>query len=254
MHRIDVTGRSGPELNTLRSTIERTQAISSTVLIDDGPRRWMLALRWNEEFVVRIEELVERAGFVEVAIDPSPVALSRALTPGTTFARRDAATDEAFDVVIAGVAVAAGSIESIGRQPPGLVVCDVPFSTTVFDELVEPADIVAELERTFEHCTAAQNDAEWSLQLGDVAYPPYPLHDIRSPTRQCVALGAAIGAAGLAGRIRPIDMTIPSVLADDRIEKPWAIEQLSTLPPRAAPRPVTPTKRFVGRIIPRRRR
>ena len=80
----------------------------------------MLALRWDEAFVLRIEELIERAGFVDVAIDPSPVALARALPPGTTFARRDATTDEAFDMVVHGIPVAASSIESIGRGTPGL--------------------------------------------------------------------------------------------------------------------------------------
>lgn len=254
MHRIDVTGRSGPELNVLRSTIERTQQISSTVLIDDGPRRWMLAVRWNEEFVIRVEELVERAGFAEVTVDPSPVALARTLPAGTTFARRDAATDEAFDVVVAGVPVAAGSIVSIGRQTPGLMACDVPISTIAFDELVDPVDIVAQVERVFDQCVAAQSDGDWSLVAGDVVYPPYPVHDIRAPTRQCVALGAAVGAAGLAGRIRPIDMTSQLTFADGAMDKPWAIEQVSTLPPRATPRPVTPTKRLVGRIVPRRRR
>ena len=162
LHRFDVTGRSGPELNTLRHSIERHQAISSTVLIDDGPRRWLLALRWDEELVIRVEELVERAGFIDVTVDPSPVALARALPSGTTFARRDAALDEAFDVVIDGIPIAACSIETIGRQPPGLSISSTDVSTTVFDELVDPVAIVAEIERAFDQHSIQD---EWALQL-----------------------------------------------------------------------------------------
>jgi hypothetical protein len=258
LHRIDVTGRTGPELNGLRSTLERVHAISSTVLIDDGPRRWMMAVRWDEAVVRRLEELVERAGFVDVAIDPSPVAISRVVDPNTTVLRRDAATDESFDVVLRGLPIVACAVDSIGRQPPDLLVADDPVSGTAFDELVDPVDIVTSVERAIDTrltgTSAAATAAKVLLHLADDGYPPYPIHDIRSPERQCVALGAAVGAAGLSGRIRPIDMMIPAVPAADTVERPWAIERMSTLPPKSVPRPVTPTKRLVGRVLPRRRR
>lgn len=253
MYRVDVTGRSGPELNVLRASMDVTQGISSTVLLDDGPRRWMLALRWDEGFVIRVEELIERAGFVDIAIDPSPVALARVMPAGTTFVRRDAATDEAFDMVLHSIPIVASSIESIGRQTPGLSSGRAMVSTTVFDELVDPVDIAAQIERTHEQVGDAHG-IDGALELAGDAYPPYPVHDIRAPARQCVALGAAVGAAGLSGRIRPIDMTIPVVPVADVSDRPWAIERLSALPPRDTPRPVTPTKRLVGRVIPRRRR
>jgi hypothetical protein len=253
MHRVDVTGLTGPELNSLRNTLESTHHISSTVLIDDGPRRWMLALRWDEAFALRIEELIERAGFLDVALDPSPVALARTLPPGTTFARRDATTDEAFDMVVQSIPVAAGSIEPVGRSTPGLTLRRGDVEMTVFDELDDPVDIAAQLGRSFARA-ADGGPAEWSLQLATDDYPPYPEHDIRSPARQCVALGAALGAAGLAGRIRPIDMTVPLAIDEGANERPWAIERVSALPPKEIPRPVTPAKRLVGRVIPRRRR
>ena len=167
---------------------------------------------------------MERAGFIDVAIDPSPVALARALPSGTTFARRDAALDEAFDVVIDGIPIAACSIETIGRQPPGLSISSTDVSTTVFDELVDPVAIVAEIERAFDQHSierrmgaAAHRPVDGTTRrtgrrpVQPETYPPFPEPDIRAPTRQCVALGAALGAAGLAGRIRPIDITAPVV-------------------------------------------
>ena len=205
---------------------------------------------------MRIEELVERAGFVEVAIDPSPVALSRALPAGTTFARRDAATDEAFDVVVAGVA-GRGRLDRVDRSSAagadGLRRADL-------DDGVRRAGRPGRHRRPgrarrSSNAPQLRATPTGRSQLGDVAYPPYPLHDIRAPTRQCVALGAAIGAAGLAGRIRPIDMTIPS----DARRRPRSRSRGPSSRCRRCrrehtPRPVTPTKRLVGRIIPRRRR
>jgi len=93
LHRVDVTSLTGPELNVTRSRLLQADGVSSTVLIDDGPRRWLFAVRWDDPLVRRLEELVEHAGFVDVAIDPSPVALSRVLVD-SVMARRDAALGE----------------------------------------------------------------------------------------------------------------------------------------------------------------
>ena len=69
--------------------------------------------------------------------------------------------------------------------------------------------------------------------LADVPYPPFPAHDLRAPQRQAVALGAAAGAAGLAGRLRPVDVLAPTGAqrAPDT-RRPWAIERVVELPPR----------------------
>jgi hypothetical protein len=252
LQRIEVTGRSGPELNTIRSSIERSDSVSSTVLVDDGPRRWMMAVRWNEAEVRRLEELAERAGFVDVSVDPSPMAIARAVPPGSTFIRRDAAPHESFDVVLRTIPVAACAIESIGRQPPQLTVTDGPVSVHVFDELVDGVDLVAQIELLHESQQAGRPREMVSLHIADDAYPPFPPHDIRAPERQCVALGAAIGAAGLSGRLRPIDMLLPMVTTAELAQRPWAIERMSTLPQRTDPTPATSVQRVFRRIRPKR--
>jgi len=261
MHRVDVTGRSGPELNTLRSALERDLGVSSSVLIDDGPRRWLMAVRWDDSAVRRLEELVERAGFVDVAIDPSPVALCRVVPVGASSVRRDAGSDDTFDVIVRGIPIVACATESIGRQTPGLSIGRSAVSIAMFDDVDDPSEIVSLVQRVVDvqsTDTATDQASEPSdapaLRIADEAYPPYPAHDIRAPQRQCVALGAAVGAAGLSGRIRPIDMMLPPFTTDDGLERPWAIERMSTLAPRATARPVSPTKRLVGRVLPRRRR
>ena len=262
MHRVDVTGRSGPELNTLRSSLERDLGVSSSVLIDDGPRRWLMAVRWDDSAVRRLEELVERAGFVDVAIDPSPVALCRV---DARRARRvcdatPAATTRSTSS-LRGIPIVACATEAIGRQSPGLGIGRSAVSIAMFDDVDDPSEIVSLVQRVIDvqsTDTATDQASEPSdgpaLRIADEAYPPYPAHDIRAPQRQCVALGAAVGAAGLSGRIRPIDMMLPPFTTDDGLERPWAIERMSTLAPRATARPVSPTKRLVGRVLPRRRR
>ena len=68
LRRVDVTGKTGPELNALRAEIDRRHGAPSTMLVDDGPRRWMHVLHWPINRVRRIEELAERAGFVDAAV------------------------------------------------------------------------------------------------------------------------------------------------------------------------------------------
>ena len=252
LHRIDVTSQTGPELNVTRSRIAQVDGVSSSVLIDDGPRRWLYAVRWDDALVRRLEELVEHAGFVDVAIDPSPVALSRVLV-GSVVARRDAAFGESFDVVLAGVPIAATASDGVGRQPPALIASAAPISTEMFEGLTDAADLAAQVEQT----TALALDAAapapgWSLDLAGTAHPSYPPHDIRAPQRQCVALGAALGAAGLAGRLRPIDMMLPTV-PPAKVDRPWAIERVSAVPTNVEPKPVGTAKRVTRRLVPRRR-
>lgn len=250
LSRLDATGASGSDLNALRAELAASNGASSSVLVDDGPRRWLVGVAWDDVEIRRVEELTERAGFIDVAIDPSPLALARVLGESITHVRRDAASDQSFGAMVSrGVVLAAAALDSIGRMSPGLTCGDSALSAGWFDGLHEPTALVAEIERLLE----AAQPVDWGLQLAGIAYPPFPPHDLRSPQRQCVALGAALGAAGLAGRLRPVDVLAPVVLGSSQGERPWAIERVSNLP---APTPATsigPAKRFVARILPRRR-
>ncbi|MEM9516994.1 MAG: hypothetical protein AAGA42_19255, partial [Actinomycetota bacterium] len=66
------------------------------------------------------------------------------------------------------------------------------------------------------------------LRVGDGAYPDYPDADLRSARRQCVALGAAIGAAGLRGPLRPVDTVDDAQQGDaaGQLRRPWAVERV----------------------------
>jgi hypothetical protein len=258
LQRFDVTGASGPELNGRRAALEETHGIRSTVLVDDGPRRWLIGVRWDERQVARLEEIAERAGFVDNAIDPSPVALARVLSPGITSARRAAATNEAFEMIVDGtVPVVAGSIDPVGRVTPGLDAARGAAPASWFDGLVEPTDLMAEMRRLLSSSDAAWSEHAAALRIGPNPYPEFPDHDMRAPARLCVALGAAVGAAGLAGRLSPVDVHVSGPSAEDLRrydDRPWVVERLSDLPPREDPRRPSPMNRFLARAMPRRRR
>jgi hypothetical protein len=250
LSRVDATGLVGSDLNALRSDLARARNASSSVLVDDGPRRWLIGVSWDDTEIRRLEELAERAGFVDVAVDPSPLALARVLDGRITYVRRDAATEESFGAVTSdGVVVAAAALESIGRMTPGLGCSDADMSVGWFDDVDQPIELVAEIQRLLEDAPPV----ECGLRLADVPYAAFPPHDLRAPERQCVALGAALGAAGLAGRLRPVDMLLPVVTTSSDLERPWAIERVSNLPAPQAPAKIGPTKRFVARLLPRRR-
>ncbi len=250
LSRVDATGLIGNHLNVLRSDLATRRSASSSVLVDDGPRRWLIGVAWDDTEIRRMEELAERAGFVDVAVDPSPLALARVLDRRITHVRRDAATGQSFGAVTSdGVVVAAAALESVGRMTPGLACSDAAMSLGWFDAVDPPTELVAELQRLLEDAPPVECD----LELADVAYPAFPPHDLRAPERQCVALGAALGAAGLAGRLRPVDMLLPVVTASSDLERPWAIERVSNLPAPQAPPTIGRTKRIVARLLPRRR-
>ena len=250
MQRIEVTSRTGPELNAVRADVERRYGAASTVLVDRGARRWMQVLHWDPTRLRHLEDLAERAGFIDVTFDPSPVALARVCEPSTTFAQRAAATDDTYIVAFDhGVPVAAASVSTVGHIHPDLSTGHVPFSVEMFDELAEPTVILQQLSAVDRE---QPRDDGIDLLVAGEAYAPYPPHDLRAPERQCVALGAAVGAAGLAGRLRPVDIIAGSGTAAINQPRPWAIERVSSLPPPDEAASPGSLRRLSARLRPRR--
>ena len=248
--RVDATGLVANDLKALRSELASSRHASSSILVDDGPRRWLIGVAWNDTDIRRLEELTERAGFVDVAIDPSPLALVRVLDPTMTHIRRDAAPDQSLAVIASdGGVVAAAAIDSVGRVAPALSCSDHPVSAGWFDGIDEPAEVVVEIRRLLDDAPPV----DCTLRLAGVTYPEFPAHDVRAPERQCVAIGAAVGAAGLSGRLRPVDMLMPVATATSELGRPWAVERVSDLPAPTSPATIGRTKRAIARMLPRRR-
>jgi hypothetical protein len=230
MQRLDVTGMSGPELNAIRHDLDEQLGITSTMLIDADARRWMIVLRWDHDLAWRLEELAERAGFIDATLEPGPVALERVLADDVTVVRRDASGGHSWAAVFDRAnPIAATSVETWSREYPSLTTSPEIVGLHRLDDMLTDADLADELARV---AGASLASAERTGELGallhllDDPYPPFPAHDLRAPQRIAVALGAAVGAAGLAGRIRPVDVTATRVHTGNH-ERPWAIERVS---------------------------
>jgi hypothetical protein len=258
MRRVDVTGKTGPELNGLRAEIDRRHRAASTLLVDDGPRRWLHVLHWPDAGIRRIEALAEQAGFLDVAVEPSPVALARVLDETITIAERYATTGESSATVFQhGIPVAAVSIDGTGRTHPMLVLGTGAFSAELFDGIVA-ADALTELVdavrlRSNEPGPGAVAQPGVDLLVDGGTVPHFPPHDLRAPERQCIAVGAAVGAAGLVGRIRPVDIITDAAATTPVAHRPWVVERVATVAPTQSTGPGV-ARRTMARLLPRRKR
>jgi len=257
--RIDVTGRTGPELNTLRVDIDRLHGAASTLLIDDGPRRWLQVLHWRDAGIRRIELLAEQAGFIDVAVEPSPVALARIIGPQSTVTQRFATADEAFATVFhAGMPISAISIDATGQPHPTLDIVREQFSVELFDNITD-ADAIADLVDGIRLRGAGDDTSqrrvdneEDNLFVEGIPVAQFPPHDLRSAERQCVAIGAAVGAAGLSGRVRPIDMITDAPITTAVDRRPWVVERVTGVEAPPSPGP-SGARRALARLASRRR-
>lgn len=229
MQRFDATGLQSNELNRLRHDLTDRTGITSTMLLDVDARRWMLALRWDHTTAWWWQELIERAGFVDVAIEPAPVALERVIDRRATVARRDAGGGHSWAAVFDGsTPVAATTIESGERPHPSIAVTEESVGVHDLASMLIESELTEEVERLTALALAEvvrSDELGVRLRVLDHPYPPFPAHDLRAPQRVGVALGAAVGAAGLAGRLRPVDVLSP-VRPVTQMERPWAIERI----------------------------
>lgn len=256
LQRLDATGRTGTELNAMRHDLAERLDIGSTMLIDAGARRWMVALKWDHGTAWRLQELVERAGFVEVEIEPSPVAAQRVLPRETGVLRRDAETGHSWAGAYDEAGPVAGTTVPIAsREHPGLAAAPSAVGLHRLSEVLPEAELDAELGRIV---GATLGDRSGTDELGvalrvvEDAYPPFPAHDLRAPQRVVVALGAAIGAAGLAGRLRSVDVVAPTTQIPDLMPRPWAVERVTTEAPvaeRATPTAFQQLRARIGSFL-----
>jgi len=258
MQRLDATGRSGTELNEMRHDLARRFEIGSTMLIDADARRWMVALKWDHATAWRLQELVERAGFVDVEVEPAPVAAQRVLPRGTGVLRRDTEAGHSWAAAYdqAGP-VAAASVPAGSREHPGLATAPSEVGLHGLSEVLADAELDAELGRIVGATLGRRSGTDElgiPLRVEDDPYPPFPAHDLRAPQRVVVALGAAVGAAGLAGRLRPVDVVTPTSQVPDVMPRPWAIERVPAEAPiaeRSAPTTLQQVRARVGSFLKR---
>lgn len=240
LQRTDATGLSGTELNDLRRDLSERLDIASTMLIDAEVRRWMIAIKWDHAVAWRLQELVERAGFSDVEIEPAPVSAQRVLPREVGVLRRDAEAGSSWAGAYDDAGpVAAASVPPASREYPGLAIAPSAVGLHPLAEPMADPELDTALGRIVGAALGKRSGTDElgvELTVAGRAYPPFPAHDLRAPQRIVVALGAAAGAAGLAGRLRPVDVLAATSQLPDVMPRPWAIERIvdEALPERSA--------------------
>ena len=240
LQRMDVTGTSAPDLNMIRHALELERGVTSTMLVEAGARRWLLAMRWNERSASRLQALAAQAGFADVGVEPAPLSVHRVVGDGFTMVRRDCDQELSWAMLRDGDLPAIATTLPAGRREhPVLAVGADPV--VLRDEVVDAARLVADIgvaidSRFGDLATFATVDPELSV-VGE-PYPPFALHDLRAPHRVAVALGAALGAAGRDGRLRPVGALVATRPDIDIDRRPWTLERIAAVAEDdAAPEP-----------------
>lgn len=231
---LDITGWSTTELNLHRSKLVD---ISATIEMSSSARRLLAHLRTDMIRHRRVERFVRQAGFDLQSIEPTPMAVAR-LVPAYTMrligSRGDAqpwmAVVHDRAVLAATPAVDAGSDARRTELLAG------SWSASI-EDLRERLLDTSELSATVNQPAGIAVSLGLSL-VGDT-YPEFPdTHPAWGP-RLAGALGAAVAAAGLAGRVHEVQpLVAPHAFSDDG--GVWVVERIGDV---AAPAPVPTSRR-----------
>ncbi len=197
----DATGLMPAEVNRLTGDLD---GVTATTSVESGARRWLLAVRWDHERSVRLAGLASSAGLEVEACEPAPIALARVLSSEPTITRRVTDDGCGWDAILAdGVPRAAAGSAGSYRRSPDLVADNLRRADLgrLPDDSSQAAGAVRMVIDAMAGDRFQRGGHPAGVALTGDLYPPYPPDDVRSTARQAVALGAAIAAAGLAGRV-----------------------------------------------------
>jgi hypothetical protein len=231
---LDVTGWSTTELNLHRSKLND---ISATIEMSSRPRRLLAHLQCDMIRHRRVERLVRQAGFDLEAIEPTPISIAR-LVPSYTMRlvgnRGDAQPWMAVvhdRIVLAAAPMADTEAEAVQRRTELLGASWSAPIEALRERLLDSAELNAAVNQP------AGAAVSLGLSLVGDAYPEFPdTHPAWGP-RLAGALGAAVAAAGLAGRVQQVQpLVAPHAFSDDG--GVWVIERIGDVePPIELPAP-----------------
>ena len=171
------------------------------------------------------------------ACEPAPIALARVMLSEPTITRRVTDAGCGWTAILAdGVSRAAAGRDGSFRRHPDLVADGLRRVDLgrLPDDPSQDADAARIAVDELVGDRFRRGGGPVGVTLTGDLYPPFPPEDVRSPARQAVALGAAVAAAGLAGRVRAVEplTALATPRVDDR--RPWVVERL---PDEPAPAP-----------------
>ena len=239
---LDVTGWSTTELNLHRSKLVD---VSATIEMASSARRLLAHLQTDMIRHRRVERFVRQAGFDLESIEPTPIAIAR-LVPSYTMrligSRGDAQPWMA--VVHDHLVLAAAPATEDSSETRRTELLATSWSASIEDlreRLLDQSNLSATVNQP------AGIAVSLGLSLVGDAYPEFPdTHPAWGP-RLAGALGSAVAAAGLAGRVHQLQpLVAPHAFSDD--VGVWVIEKIGDV----APSPQVPAPRKRWRRAPER--
>ncbi|MDP9463968.1 MAG: hypothetical protein M3P52_05045 [Actinomycetota bacterium] len=222
---LDITGWSTTELNMHRSKLID---VSATIEMSSSARRLLAHLRCDMIRHRRVERFVRQAGFDLESIEPTPMAIARLVQSYTMRllgSRGD--TQPWMAVVHDRVVLAAAPVIDPGSDTRRTELLAASWSASI-EALRERLLDTAQLSATVNQ--AAGTAVSLGLSLVGDAYPEFPdTHPAWGP-RLAGALGSAVAAAGLAGRVHQVQpLVAPHAFSDDG--GVWVIERIGDVAP-----------------------
>jgi hypothetical protein len=233
---LDITGWSTTELNLHRSKLVD---MSATIEMSSSARRQLAHLQTDMIRYRRVERFVRQAGFDLESIEPTPIAIAR-LVPAYTMrligSRGDA--QPWIAVVQDHLVLAASAVTAPRSDTDRTELLATSWSASIEDlreRLLDPVQLAETINQP------AGIAVSLGLNLVGDAYPEFPdTHPAWGP-RLAGALGSAVAAAGLAGRVHQVQpLVAPHAFSDDG--GVWVIERIGDVAP--APQLPAPRKRW----------
>jgi hypothetical protein len=224
---LDITGWSTTELNLHRSKLVD---VAATIEMASSARRLLAHLRTDMIRHRRVERFVRQAGFDLESIEPTPMAIAR-LVPAYTMrligSRGDAQPWMA--IVHDHLVLAAAPVTEGGSGSDRTELLATSWSASIEDlreRLLDPARLAETIN------VPAGMAVSLGLSLVGDSYPEFPdTHPAWGP-RLAGALGSAVAAAGLAGRVHQLQpLVAPHAFSDDG--GVWVIERIGDVAPSA---------------------
>ena len=233
---LDITGWSTTELNLHRSKLVD---VSATIEMSSSARRLLAHLQTDMIRHRRVERFVRQAGFDLESIEPTPIAIAR-LVPSYSMrligSRGDAQPWMAVVHDHLVLAAAPANEEKFETRRTELLATSWSASIEdLRDRLLDPTQLSATVNQP------AGMAVSMGLSLVGDAYPEFPdTHPAWGP-RLAGALGSAVAAAGLAGRVHHVQSLVaPHAFSDDG--GVWVIEKIGDVAP--SPQLPPPRKRW----------
>jgi hypothetical protein len=231
MQSIDITGLSPRELRQLRG-----DALDDgfDVLLSHraGVRNWWTVHNGLEE-LLRVEHAAVAAGFRVIASEPSPLSAARLVGQSSASLALTRGLGNGFVIFVDGgvVLLTTGMMRRPTSPDPAIEFVTWEPTDSQFRWLLDLRDRTSLLEQV----AVAEREPPRLELVGD-PYPDYPPSHSAWPPRVIIALGAAVRAAGLAGR-QPVREVMVAAVFIDAANRLWAVEQVAEQPPPPPERP-----------------